>query len=439
LCACATVELTNRFAAWYDDHSPMQALACTPVQEDQDLPALRQLIAKAAGAGKSDTAAFLRQYEEIRLASRHAAHILYGKKGDPFGLIVTEALIHPAREIFAWLDLPEHLLQPLPDSSFPEKALLLRKAVSRFLYHGAKSIAICLGRDDSALQLEKGVRDAIHEAYPSHYLGSIPVILAPRRANWERNERLEAAMVSGYVRTGLARHIQNVMQFVRWMGFRGRFSAKNAGEEYVPIAQCDPWSFVSEPGRRFREAVLKWAEEHETAPGLAVGLSAETFEIAIIGNRQIRFLPGLFSRWTRSGSPFLPGVNEKLYSEGDEEENWLNEDDRRIVQRMDRLIPEIRKAAESAGLQLLASTPLFISGDDGGLAGWAIAEKLGLGAFCLYPGRKLNFPRAPDLDDGAERDGPLLFKGYEAPCRVPPGWKIRRLGGTSFLQMRRVR
>jgi hypothetical protein len=439
--AYAQVELTDRFVAWFDHRSPMHALAYSPVKEGNDLPALQSVIAKAADQMGCDAASLLRQYPEIRLAVHDAAHILHRRKGEAFGLILSEALVKPAKEIFSLLGLSEQLLHPLPDF-LPLDPAEIRKAVNHFLYCGAKSVAICLDQDASSQSREEEIRSILHQAYPSHYLGSIPVLMPPACPAWKGQQRLDSVIVSGYVRAALAQHIRSMIQFLRWMGFRGRFAARDVNGQYAPVAQCDPWSFYAETCYRFQDAVRAWIEEHSVASGIAVCYHHDTVEIAIIGNGRIQSdPPSLSSRITLSALalPAADARHQSGHSGGHPGRDWTEEDDRRLWQWADRLIPEIRKAAVQFGLQLLSATPLFIYGNAGGLAGCAIAERLGIQAFHMHLGRKLDPSDASDFIESAEMEGPLFVTSYESLCRVLPGWKMQHPGNMSNWRLRRVR
>ncbi len=429
------IEMTDRSAALFDNRAPLRALAFSPVAGRDGLPALQAVLQSAASKFGGKDFSFLNEYAEIRLYTDYVLRSTIFRDGQRFGLITSGALAEQAESVFSSLGIPHDLLYIVPAGTSLVSASI-RKAVNGFLYLGAKSIAVCLDLDESSRNREEELRNIVHFSYPSHFLGSVPVLLPPERP-WQAEERLESVVVNGYVRAGLARQFRDIMNTLRQYGFGGRLTSFGGNGQPMPVSQCDPWNLIAYEFSRFESVLKQWIEEESVAKGLAVNLNFDFCETAIIGNYRI-----VSNGCSVRNRILLPAVSPFGRSDGGWERGFQDEDgNRQLKQWVNQLASEVRKRAGAGGLQLLSNTPLFLSGPAGGLAGCELADALGIKAFRLFLGRAVASPpqSVEGTKDQAVMEGPCRLLGYESECRVPPGWTVQHHSNSHIAILRRLR
>ena len=176
----------------------------------------------------------LRNVEVVRFSSTIGSNIMIEKSGAKVGLIVSrgfeesiygegkqgnplfEFILSPpmVRSIDEGVDAQGRIIKAPDDEG-------VRTAVKQLLQRGARVIVVSLLRANINNANEVKVREIVTDAYPSHYLGAVPILLSTE-VSASRNEalRTNTAVVNAYLHRDMVRFLYKADEHLRKTGYR---------------------------------------------------------------------------------------------------------------------------------------------------------------------------------------------------------------------------
>jgi N-methylhydantoinase A len=186
--------------------------------------------AKSFGMAVSD---MLRKTEVIRFSSTIGSNIMITKSGPKVGLIVTKGFEDSLYgERGCKESLFDFILSPAMVQGIDEAVDAggkvtktpdgeeVRGVVKQLLQRGARIIVVSLLRATINHANEKKVREIIAEAYPSHFLGAVPLLLSSElSASFDDTLRTNTAVVNAYLHRDMVKFLYKADDYLRKRGY----------------------------------------------------------------------------------------------------------------------------------------------------------------------------------------------------------------------------
>ena len=189
----------------------------------------KNLIEEAAHRFDMDLKKFLASVDVIRYSTTVGTNALIQKTGPKIGLIVTkgaeELLYHQPGEsldrLRGWLDttlitsvseaINEHgeVLEPLAEDD-------VRRALRYLLDSGAESIVTVLHNSFYNPAHEQLIKKTVFAEYPTHFLGSLPVLVSSDIATTSaEHKRLALTVLNAYLHRDMVRYLYKAEEDLR--------------------------------------------------------------------------------------------------------------------------------------------------------------------------------------------------------------------------------
>ncbi|MFC2038645.1 hydantoinase/oxoprolinase family protein [Chloroflexota bacterium] len=194
-----------------------------------------ECIQEAAGKfGLESASELLSQMNTLRLSTTIGTNTLIQGNGPKLGLLVTRGsgengyaetdTINPAIGFLIPKDMIIGIDEEISESGdsmrIPESSQVL-SSVKDLLERGARRILVSLARSPLNPEHEKKCREIILEDYPSHYLGSVPLLLSTEISS-ETDDmcRTNAALIDAYIHQDMAHYLYKADEDVRNRRFK---------------------------------------------------------------------------------------------------------------------------------------------------------------------------------------------------------------------------
>lgn len=236
----------------------------------------------AATLGAPSPRTLLASTSHCRVATTLARDVVLGRRGDLVGVLASPGLVGDAARALASAHLASELVEVV-DSPFQPSQV--RAAVRRLCGRGVRFVVAAVsgrGSQDAAVPDENGERQLqkwIATDYPAHSLGALPVLAAsayPCDQGW--GERLRAAVLDGYLRRSLVRHLFNLEGQLGTLGIRRPLLVVCQGGEPVHY----PWASagrISSGAVAVQAAAARWHAHYGLTGGAVLCVSGAATEI----------------------------------------------------------------------------------------------------------------------------------------------------------------
>ena len=197
------------------------------------------------------TSEMLRNTEVVRFSSTISSNTMITRSGPKVGLIVTkgfEETIYGERG--QQNPLFDFILSPAMVTGINEEVNAqgevtkvpaeeeVRAAVKQLLQHGARVIVVSLSRATMNATNERRVREIITNAYPSHFLGAVPVLLSTEvSASLSDGLRANTAVVNAYLHRDMARFLYKADEYLRKTGYQKPMLVVHSGGGTARVAK----------------------------------------------------------------------------------------------------------------------------------------------------------------------------------------------------------
>ncbi len=186
--------------------------------------------AKSFGVTLSE---MLRNTEVVRFSSTIGSNTMITKSGPKIGLLVTKGFedsVYGQREykesLFDFILTPamvQGISEGVDDAGRVTKAPgedEVRGAVKQLLQRGARMIVVSLLRATRNDSNEKRIREIVASAYPSHFLGAVPLLLSSEvSASSSDILRTNAAVVNAYLHRDMVKFLYRADDYLRKNGY----------------------------------------------------------------------------------------------------------------------------------------------------------------------------------------------------------------------------
>jgi N-methylhydantoinase A len=179
------------------------------------------------------TSEMLRNTEVVRFSSTIGSNIMITRSGPKVGLVVTkgfeDSLYGERRHKESLFDfiLSPAMVQGINEAVDTQGRVTkapegdeVRGAVKRLLQHGARIIVVSLLRATVNNANERRVREIIADAYPSHFLGAVPLLLSSEvSASTSDILRSNTAVVNAYLHRDMVKFLYKADDYLRKKGY----------------------------------------------------------------------------------------------------------------------------------------------------------------------------------------------------------------------------
>jgi N-methylhydantoinase A len=179
------------------------------------------------------TSEMLRNTEVIRFSSTIGSNTMITKSGPKIGLVVTKGFedsLYGEKgykgSLFDFILTPA-MVQGINEGVDAEGRVTrapeedeARGAVKQLLQRGARMIVVSLLRATINNSNERRIREIIAEAYPSHFLGAVPLLLSSEvSASSSDLLRTNTAVVNGYLHRDMVKFLYKADDYLRKKGY----------------------------------------------------------------------------------------------------------------------------------------------------------------------------------------------------------------------------
>ncbi|MBL4803019.1 MAG: hydantoinase/oxoprolinase family protein [Emcibacter sp.] len=315
---------TDCFVVWNDKYIETKALTT-----HQNLAlGYNEALEKAYKELNIDIEQILSEVDSVRYATTLGTNALIEHKGPRIGMLVTagfEAMVPLSRARGYGEGMDGLTKQNLPDAQRPEPLVLpqmiegvrerldfegklvmpldeedVRHQIRKLVNKGAQVIVICLVNSVVNPDHEKRVEQILLEEYPTHLLGSIPVILSHRVAGRKGEYvRATSAIVDGYLHSTMYHAMNQLEQNLRANAYSKPMLVIHNSGGMAQLNSTDALQTIHSGPVSGISAAEHLAKEADLGSVVATDMGGASYDIGIVvegGIKHYDFNP-VIDRW----------------------------------------------------------------------------------------------------------------------------------------------
>ncbi|MBL4838782.1 MAG: hydantoinase/oxoprolinase family protein [Kordiimonadaceae bacterium] len=315
---------TDCFVVWDDNYIETKALTT-----HQNLAlGYNEALEKAYKELNIDMEEILSEVDSVRYATTLGTNALIEHKGPRIGMLVTagfEAMVPLSRARGYGEGMDSLAKQNLPDAQRPEPLVLpqmiegvrerldfegklvmpldeedVRHQIRKLVNKGAQTIVICLVNSVVNPEHEKRVEQILLEEYPTHLLGSIPVILSHRVAGRKGEYvRATSAVIDGYLHSTMYHAMNQLEQNLRAHAYSKPMLVIHNSGGMAQLNSTDALQTIHSGPVSGISAAEHLAKEADLGSVVATDMGGTSYDIGIVvegGIKHYDFNP-VIDRW----------------------------------------------------------------------------------------------------------------------------------------------